>query len=53
MGFFSGFFGERQETIDDSQAAAEKADAETDAAEAKVEILAIFLRGELMDKADL
>ena len=42
MGFFR-----RQESIDDSQAAAEKAAAETDAAEAKVGILVNFLHGEL------
>jgi hypothetical protein len=41
-----GFLG-RQETIGDSQAAAEKAAAETDAAEAKVGLLVIFLHGGL------
>ena len=47
MGFLSGFFGGRQETIEYSQAAAEKAAAETDDAEAKVGILANFYHGEL------
>jgi hypothetical protein len=38
-GFFSGFFGGKRPTIDDSQANTEKATAEKDTAESKVVIL--------------